>query len=167
LTVDVTNVTDVLMTGITFYLQIGQLPITGAFPAQGDGVSFGVWCDAPLDEPRNCADHIALLETPTGPGVLNPEDTTPLAGPDATFGDLLRFTNVNLASGDTARYTFFITDRKATLDPSTGGSVEGASPSFNLEIVATAVPEPATGILTGAGLLLSLAAAYRRKIGRR
>jgi len=149
---------------VAFYLEIPQTVVTGPFPSQADGISFGVFCDAELAEPRNCPEHIALLAMPTGPGTINPEDLTPLAGPGTTFGDLLRFENVNLAPGDTARFTFFITDRKATLDPSSGGPPEGASRSFNLEIVATetAVPEPATALFTGAGLL-ALAAVVRRR----
>jgi hypothetical protein len=153
---DITNATGAPISSVAFYLQLSQTVVTGPFPSQPDGISFGVWCNTGLAEPRNCADHIALLATPTGPGVVNPADLAPAAGPDTTFGDLLRFTNVNLASGDTARFTFFITDRKATLDPNTGGSPEGASQSFNLEIVATAVPEPATTLLIGAGLLAVL-----------
>jgi hypothetical protein len=156
LTLDITNDTNTTLAGIAFYLQIPQTVITGPFPVQGDGLSFGVWCNAPLAEPRNCPDNIALLATPTGPGTLNPFDITPSAGPDSTFGDLLRFTNVNLSPGENAQFTFFITDRKGTLDPSTGGSVEGASRSFNLEIVATAVPEPSTSVMVATAVLAIL-----------
>jgi hypothetical protein len=151
--VDVTNALGIALVDIAFYLQLSQAVITGPLPSQPDGISFGVWCNAELEEPRNCAENIALLAMPTGPGSIEPEDVTPAAGPGTTFGDLLRFRNVNLAPGETARFTFFITDRKATLDPSTGGSIQGASPSFNLEIAATAVPEPSTSILMALGIL--------------
>jgi hypothetical protein len=159
---NLTNATDIMLASVALYLQISQNVVTAPFPVQGDGISFGVWCDTGLDEPRNCAEHIDLLQVPTGPGILNAADITPSAGPDSTFGDLLRFSNVSLAPGDTARFTFFITDRKATLDPDTGGSVEGASPSFNLEIAPTAVPEPGTSVLGAAALLSFLAAARLR-----
>lgn len=159
---DVTNKTSNTIAGVTFYLEVPQVEIVGPFPVQPDGISFGVWCNTGLAEPRNCADHIDLLTKPTGPGALNPADITPSAGPDSTFGDLLRFSGVNLAAGDTARFTFFITDRKATLDPSTGGSLEGASRTFNLEVVATPVPEPATLLLTGTALLAVLSIRYKR-----
>jgi hypothetical protein len=160
--VDVTNETGNTIASVTFYLEIPQVEVVGPFPVQPDGISFGVWCNTGLAEPRNCADHIDLLTKPTGPGVLNPADITPSAGPDSTFGDLLRFSGANLAAGDTARFTFFITDRKATLDPSTGGSPEGASRTFNLEVVATPVPEPATLLLTGTALLAVLSIRYKR-----
>jgi hypothetical protein len=162
ITLDLTNGTGIMLASIALYLEIPQTVVTAPFPVQGDGLSFGVWCNTGLEEPRNCAEHIDLLTMPTGPGILNAADITPSAGPEATFGDLLRFTNVNLAPGGTARFTFFITDRKATLDPSTGGSIEGASPSFNLEIVPTAVPEPGTSAL-GAAALLALIAASRMR----
>jgi PEP-CTERM motif-containing protein len=160
--IDVTNETGNTIAGVTFYLEIPQVEIVGPFPVQPDGISFGVWCNTGLAEPRNCAEHIDLLSKPTGPGVLNLADITPSAGPDSTFGDLLRFSGVNLGAGDTARFTFFITDRKATLDPSTGGSPEGASRTFNLEVVATPVPEPATLLLTGTALLAVLSIRYKR-----
>lgn len=161
--IDVTNRTGNAIADVTFYLQIPQIEIIGPFPVQPDGISFGVWCNTGLAEPRNCADHIDLLTQPTGPGVLNPADITPSAGPNSTFGDLLRFRGVHLASGDTARFTFFITDRKGTLDPSTGGSPEGASRTFNLEVVATPIPEPATVLLTGAALFAVFSIRYARR----
>lgn len=166
ITLDITNGTDTTLAGIAFYLEIPQTVVTGPFPVQPDGLSFGVWCDAPLAEPRNCPEHIALLATPTGPGTLNPADITPSAGPDSTFGDLLRFTNVNLGPGDEARFTFFITDRKGTLDPSTGGSVEGASRSFNLEIVATAIPEPGTSLMLATAALAMIGLSRLSRIKR-
>ena len=163
---DITNTTAVTVSSVAFYLELSQTIVTDSFPSQPDGISFGVWCNSTLAEPRNCADHIALLAAPTGPGVVNPLDLTPAAGPGTTFGDLLRFTNVNLASGDTARFTFFITDRKATLDPTTGGPPEGASRSFNLEIVSTPVPEPATSLMIGAGLFAIVGFARRGRFKR-
>jgi hypothetical protein len=160
---DITNATSVALADVAFYLTIPPTVVTGPYPSQPDGISFGVWCNSSLEEPRNCAGNIALLAMPTGPGSIHPADITPAAGPGTTFGDLLRFRNVNLAAGDTARFTFFITDRKATLDPSTGGSPQGASPSFHLEIVATPVPEPATAVLGAAGLLALAAFAIRTR----
>jgi hypothetical protein len=164
ITLDLTNGTDTQLSSVALYLLIPQTPVTEPFPVQGDGISFGVWCDAALMEPRNCAEHTNFLETPTGPGILNPLDITPSAGPDSTFGDLLRFRNVGLAPGDSARFTFFITDRKGTLDPSTGGSLGGASPTFNVEIVAEPVPEPSMFALTAAALLILYR--RRRKVNR-
>ena len=166
ITLDITNETAALIAALAFYLEIPQTPITGPFPVQADGISFGVWCDAGLAEPRNCPENIELLAMPTGPGTLNPADITPSAGPDSTFGDLLRFANVNLPPGETARYNFFITDRKGTLDPSTGGSPEGASRSFNLEIVASPIPEPLTSVLIAAGLFAFFASSRRRSSRR-
>jgi hypothetical protein len=161
---DITNTTGQTISSLALYLELTQAVVTGPFTSQPDGLSFGVWCNTGLAEPRNCADHIDLLAAPTGPGILNSADITPAAGPGTTFGDLLRFTNVNLAAGDTARFTFFITDRKATLDPRSGGPLEGASRSFNLEIVATAVPEPATTLLVGTGMLAALGFLRRARV---
>jgi hypothetical protein len=167
ITLNVTNATSAVLSSVALYLEIPQTVVTAPFPVQPDGITFGVWCNTPLDEPRNCPDNIALLTTPTGPGILNPADISPSAGPDSTFGDLLRFSNVNLSPGDTATFTFFITDRKATLDPDTGGSVEGASPSFNLEIVATPVPEPSGLFIASAGLLALVVGRRSRGFKRR
>ena len=164
ITLDLTNATGTVLSSVALYLLVPQIPFSEPFPVQGDGLSFGVWCDTGLAEPRDCAQHINLLQTPTGPGTLEPMDITPSAGPQSTFGDLLRFRNVDIASGETARFTFFITDRKGTLDPSTGGSVQGASPVFNLQIVAEPVPEPSTFVLAAAALLALCAG--RRRIRR-
>jgi hypothetical protein len=158
---EITNSTGLTISDVALYLEIPPTVITGPFSPQGDGISFGIWCTAGLAEPRDCANHIALLATPTGPGILNPADLTPGAGPNSTFGDLLRYTNLDLEAGATARFTFFITDRKATLDPSTGGNPVGASRSFNLEIVANPIPEPGTFLLLGAGLLAAVALTRR------
>jgi len=164
ITLALTNGTGTELSSVVFYLLVPQTPVTAPFPVQGDGLSFGVWCNTALAEPRNCAAHIELLQTPSGPGILNPTDITPSAGPESTFGDLLRFSDVGLAPGETGQLTFFITDRKGTLDPSTGGSVQGASPTFNLQITAEPVPEPSTFVIIAAALLL--VSARRSKIKR-
>jgi hypothetical protein len=159
---DITNSTGSTISDVALYLEIPPTVVTGAFSPQGDGISFGIRCTAGLAEPRDCANNVALLATPTGPGILNPADLTSGAGTNSTFGDLLRYANVNLEVGATARFTFFITDRKATLDPSTGGNPQGASRSFNLEIAANPVPEPGTFLLLGAGLFAAVALTRRR-----
>ena len=164
ITLDLTNGTGTELSTVALYLLLSQTPVTPPYPVHGDGLSLGVWCNTGLTEPRNCPEHIELLQTPTGPGILNATDNTPSAGPDSTFGDLLRFSSVGLAPGETGRFTFFITDRKATLDPSTGGSVQGASPAFNLQIAAEPIPEPSTFVLSAVALLL--ASAGRSKFRR-
>ena len=98
---------------------------------------------------------------PTGtPGsTLNPADLSNATG---TFGDLLRFTNINLAPGATGTFGFDLADYKGTRAPNTNGSP--ASGSFNLEVLPTAAPEPESFGLAAAGLavLLLLRVARRR-----
>ena len=70
---DVTNAMGTAAKDVAFYLEIPQTVVTGAFPSQADGISFGVFCNADLAEPRNCPEHIALLAMPTGPGTIIPK----------------------------------------------------------------------------------------------
>lgn len=51
--IDVINKTGNPIAGVTFYLEIPQVEIVSPFPVQPDGISFGVWCNTGLAEPRN------------------------------------------------------------------------------------------------------------------
>jgi PEP-CTERM motif len=160
ITLNVTNTSGAPLSAVTFYLEIPQSLITSGFTPQPDGITFGLFCSNLV---TSCTPPpLTLVSTPTGPAgsILNPADVNPTTN---TFGDLLRFTNVNLAPGATGTFGFFISDYKGTRQPSTSGSP--ASGSFNLEVVpSAAVPEPGSLWLGAAGVaLLWLRKATRRR----
>ena len=160
ITLNVTNTSLVPLSAVAFYLEIPQSLITSGFTPQPDGITFGLFCSNLV---TSCTPPpLGLLSTPTGPAgsTLNAADLNPTT---STFGDLLRFSNVNLVPGATGTFGFFISDYKGTRAPNTNGSP--ASPSFNLEVVPTAaVPEPGSLWLGAAGLALLLA---RKAVRRR
>jgi hypothetical protein len=161
LALTITNAGSTTLTDIAFYLLADPGLFTGAFTPQADGLSFGVYCDGVTDA-ADCdlSTNVALLATPSSTaGSLNPADLSI----SPTFGDLLRFTNVNLAPNASATFSFFVTDFKGTVRKDSGGN--DASQSLALAVVPTAaaaaIPEPATWamMLTGA-VCIGL---YRRK----
>ncbi len=150
LTLNLTNTTASPISGVSFFLQIPQTVVTSGFTPQADGLTFGLYCSQLVVSCNTAATPLALLTTPTGPAgsTLNAADLSPATG---TFGDLLRFSNVNLAPGATGSFTFFVSDYKGTRLPTTGGAP--ASGSFNLEVVPFAqTPEPASIGLAALGL---------------
>jgi hypothetical protein len=139
LTLNIKNTASVPLTEIDFYLQ----SMAAVLPnGQTDGLTFGVYCTGLPDSFPQCSpsmspQNIKLLMTPTGPGTLNPTDLSP-ANNNKTFGDLLRFTGINLAPNATGTFSFYITDYNGTRDPNTGGTTPNAT--FTLQIVPTPVP---------------------------
>ncbi len=137
LTLNIKNTASIPLTEIDFYLQ----SMAAVLPnGQADGMTFGVYCtglpDSSQCSPSNTPQNIKLLMTPTGPGTLNPADTSPTNNP--TFGDLLRFTGVNLAPNATGTFSFYVTDYNGTRLPSTNGTAPKAT--FTLQIVPIPVP---------------------------
>jgi Carboxypeptidase regulatory-like domain len=139
LTLSIKNTGSITLTGITFYLQNRASVLPNG---QADGLSFGIKRIA-----RN-PDMFALLTLPSGPGTLNPADTnvsTILDPTRATFGDLVRFTNVNLAPNAVATYSFYVTDWKATIGSYNSDPPLTPSTSFTLQVV----PTPETYTISG------------------
>jgi hypothetical protein len=137
LTLNIKNTASIPLTEIDFYLQ----SMAAVLPnGQADGMTFGVYCtglpDSQQCSPTNTPQNIKLLMTPTGPGTLNPADTSPTNNP--TFGDLLRFSGINLAPNATATFSFYITDYNGTRVTGTGGTTPKAT--FTLQIVPIPVP---------------------------
>jgi len=162
ITLNITNTSGTALTDIAFFLELTQTVVTAGFTPQPDGITFGEFCSELVNSCPSVPTPFSLLYTPTGPAgsVLNPADLVP-AG---TFGDLLRFSNLNIAPGGTGQFTFYITDYKGTRPPNTNGGP--ASDSFSLEIVSNApaaIPEPGTVALTAAGILGLLGLRTRRR----
>ncbi len=124
LTLSLKNTSSVTLTGIDFYLQSKASVLPNG---QVDGMTFGI---------KRTAFNVYSLLTPlpTGPGTLNPADTSQST---ATFGDLLRFTNVNLAPNAVGTYTFWVTDYKGTIGTYDGSAPPTPSTSFTLQVVPT------------------------------
>lgn len=162
ITLNVTNTSVFALSALTFYLEIPQTLVTSGFTPQPDGITFGLFC--PMLVNSCTAAQLALTSTPTGtPGsTLNPADLSNATG---TFGDLLRFTNINLAPGATGTFGFDLADYKGTRAPNTNGSP--ASGSFNLEVLPTAAtPEPGSLGLAVAGLAVLLMKRVARRRSR-
>jgi hypothetical protein len=104
---------------------------------------------------------LALQQTPTGPAgsILNAADVTPPPFGPETFGDLLRFSNVNLAPQATGAFQFFITDYSSNRSISTSGKAPNSS--FTLAVVPgltqAPVPEPGSLVLGATGILALIA----------
>jgi hypothetical protein len=147
LTLNVTNTSAYPMMAVSFYLEVPQNLVTSGFTPQPDGLTFGMFC--PLLVTSCTTSQLALIATPAGPAgsTLNAAD---LSNATSTYGDLLRFTNVNIAPGGTGTFSFWVTDYKGTRPQNTDGSP--ASGLFNLEVVPQAVPEPISWGLTGLAL---------------
>jgi hypothetical protein len=124
LTLTLKNTSSVTLTGIDFYLQSKASVLPNG---QADGLTFGMKRTAFMV-------YSLLTPLPTGPGTLNPADTSQST---ATFGDLLRFTNVNLAPNAIGTYTFWVTDYKGTIGTYDGSAPPTPSTSFTLQVVPT------------------------------
>jgi hypothetical protein len=137
LTLNIKNTASIPLTEMDFYLQSMAAVLPNGQP---DGLTFGVYCtglpDSSQCSPTNTPQNIKLLMTPTGPGTLNPADTSPTN--NKTFGDLLRFTGINLAPNATGTFSFYITDYNGTRATGTGGAAPNAT--FTLQIVPIPVP---------------------------
>ncbi len=136
LTLNIKNTASVPLTEMDFYLQ----SMATALPnGQSEGLTFGVYCTGNPDSsecsPTSTPQNIKLLMTPAGPGTLNPADLS-VASP--AFGDLLRFTSINLAPNATAAFSFYVTDYNGTRMTSTNGTPPLAT--FTLQIVPIPVP---------------------------
>lgn len=160
LTVNITNTSAFPLTAVSFYLEVPQTVITSGFTPQPDGLTFGMFC--PLLVTTCSTSQLTLMATPTGPAgsTLNPAD---LSSATDTFGDLLRFSNLNIATGGTGAFSFWITDYKGTRPPNTNGRT--ASGLFNLEVVPLATPEPIPSGLAGLGFILLLA--FKKRLQHR
>jgi hypothetical protein len=158
LNVTITNQGPTVLTDIAFYVLADPALFTGAFTPQGDGLSFGVYCSG-VTRASDCdTTNVALLGPPSSTaGSINPTDLSS----SPTFGDLLRFTNVNLSPNAAATFTFYLTDFKGTTQRETGGT--DASQSLALAVVPTtaAIPEPGTWTMMLAGTVCL--ALYRRR----
>jgi hypothetical protein len=158
----ITNAGPAILNDLTFYLLEDPNSFSGVFVPRGDGLTFGLVAAqlAPEEE------WVLLGPISTTAGNVNPVD---VAGreeekPD-TYGDLLRFQNMNLTPGASATVNFWITDSNSVLRFMHNG--RDARESFALAVIpggeALVVPEPGTaGILAGS-LLAFVAWAARRR----
>jgi len=131
LTLNLKNTGSITLTGIDFYLQSRASVLPNG---QADGLTFGI--------KRTSTNVYSLIGLPTGPGTLNPADKSQST---VTFGDLLRFTNVNLAPNAVATYAFYVTDYKGTASAYNGNQPPVPSTSFTLQVV----PTPETYTISG------------------
>jgi hypothetical protein len=131
LTLNLKNTGSITLTGIDFYLQSRASVLPNG---QADGLTFGIR--------RTSPNVYSLLAVPTGPGTLNAADKSQST---VTFGDLLRFTNVNLAPNAVATYSFYVTDYKGTATTYDGSPPPVPSTSFTLQVV----PTPETYTISG------------------
>jgi hypothetical protein len=136
LTLNIKNTANIPLTEIDFYLQSMAAVVPNG---QADGLTFGIYCtglpDSSQCSPTNTPQNIKLLMNPIGPGTLNPADTSPAT---PTFGDLLRFSGINLAPNATGTFSFYVTDYNGTRKTSTGGTTPKTT--FTLQIVPIPVP---------------------------
>jgi len=153
---NITNTAATALNGVSFYLGRNLAHLSTATEPQDDGLTFGVYCSGKTHAEGTTDDcglpaNWRLLLQPSGPGTLDPADLNPSS---AAFGDVLQFSNVTLAPGQTGQFAFFLTDYSSTRTPP-GGSFTAANPSFVVEIAPnfTSIPEPANALLVFSGLL--------------
>jgi hypothetical protein len=167
---NVTNDTATALNGVSFYLGKNVDSLSSATQPQDDGLTFGLSCSGQTHAegtPNDCAlpANWKLLVTPSGPGTLNPED---MNSSSAAFGDVLQYSHVDLAPGQTGQFAFFLSDYLSTRTPP-GGVFTPANQSFVLEVAPNfqPVPEPHSAVLVGFGLLaISAAIAYFKRVNR-
>jgi hypothetical protein len=162
LSLTITNEGSTLLKDIAFYVLADAALFGGTFTPQSDGLTFGLFCEGVQSTTECDATNLALLGPPSGTaGSIDPAD---LSSSTATFGDLLRFRNVNLAPSQAGTFSFFVTDYKGTRQKDTSG--DDASQSLALAVVPTAetevIPEPGTlvSMITGAACIALL---HRRR----
>jgi hypothetical protein len=151
---NITNSAATVMNGVSFYLGRNINSLSSATEPQDDGLTFGLYCSGKTHAegtPEDCAlpANWKLLSEPSGPGNLNPADLNPNS---AAFGDVLQFSNVSLAPGQTGQFTFFLSDYSSTRTPP-GGTFTPANQSFVVEVAPTVTPEPGNALLVAFGLL--------------
>jgi hypothetical protein len=163
---NVRNNTATTLNGISFFLGRDVNSLSTATGRQNDGLTFGLYCSGQTHAegtPNDCAlfANWKLLITPSGPGTLSAADLDPSS---ATFGDLLRFNDVDIAPGQTGQFTFFLTDYSSTRTPP-GGVFTPANQSFVLEVAPSfePVPEPGNSLLVSMGLVAILGSTWSVK----
>jgi hypothetical protein len=131
ITLNIKNTSSVSIAAIDFYLQAKAMALPGG---QADGLTFGL---------KRVSSNVYTLQTPLPTGTKGTLNAADKDQNTATFGDLLRFSNVNLAPNDTATYTFYVTDYNGTLAPNnTPSDRPPPNQSFTLQIVPTPASMP-------------------------
>jgi hypothetical protein len=161
---NVTNNGATNLNSVSFYLGQNLASLSSATQRQNDGLTFGVYCTGQTHAegtPNDCAlpGNRNLLLLPSGPGSLNPDNLDPSS---AVFGDVLQFSNINLAPGRNAQFAFFLSDYSSTRTPP-GDVFVPANQSFVVELdpAFAPVPEPDNAVLVVLGLLtISLVVAH-------
>jgi hypothetical protein len=143
ITLNIRNNSWTTLNNLSFFLGRDTNSLSTATGRQNDGLTFGLYCAGQVHAQgtaNDCAlsSNWKLSSTPSGPGILNATD---LDSTSPTFGDVLRFNNVNIAPGQTGQFTFFLTDYSSTRTPP-GGAFTPANQSFVLEVVPNFEPVP-------------------------
>ena len=166
ITLDVRNTSNTSLTSLSFFLGRDVNSLSTVSARQNDGLTFGFYCSGQVHAegtPNDCAlpQNWKLLVTPSGPGILNSADTN---SSSATFGDVLRFSGMDIAPGQRGQFTFFLTDYTSTRTPP-GGVFTPANPSFVLAVEPNLqpVPEPRNILLAGFGLIAVLGSVWSAK----
>ncbi|MBV8073010.1 MAG: hypothetical protein JO270_24130, partial [Acidobacteriaceae bacterium] len=106
ITLEITNNSSSNLNSLYFFLGRDTNSLSTTTQRQNDGLTFGLYCTGQTHAegtPNDCAlpQNWSLLLTPSGPGTLNSAD---LNSSTPTFGDVLRFSGVDLAPGQTGQF---------------------------------------------------------------